>query len=103
MPTECVPGRVAISPTICLSVSKSTQNVPKATKTEQKIDQKWSKNQSQRLPKSHFVPKAEFWVDCKLGEGKKREKLDPKMRPNCCKNWSKREVKSDFTFKLIFV
>ena len=78
MPTECVPGRVAISPTICLSVSKSTQNVPKATKTEQKIDQKWSKNQSQRLPKSHFVPKAEFSVDCKLGEGKKREKLDPK-------------------------
>ena len=60
MPTECVPGRVAISPTICLSVSKSAQNVPKATKTEQKMDQKLFKNQSKRLPRSHFVPKAKF-------------------------------------------
>ena len=51
-------------------------------------------NQSKRLPNSHFVPKAEFWVDCKLGEEKKRENLDPKMRPNCCKNWSKRKLKA---------
>ena len=103
MPTECVPGRVAISPTICLSVSKSPQNVPKATKTDQKIDQKLFKNQSKRLPRSHFVPKAKFWADCKLRETKKRENLNPKIRPNCYKNHSKREVKSDFTLKRTFV
>ena len=74
MPTECVPGRVAISLTICLSVSKSTENVPKATKTDQKNDQKCFKNQSRRLPKSHFVPKAKFWADCKPREMKKTKK-----------------------------
>ena len=103
MPTECVSGRVAISPTICLSVSKTTQNVLKATKADQKNHQKWFKNQSRRLPKSHFVPEAQFWADCKPRERKNRENLDPKIRPNCCKNYSKREVKSDFTFNLIFV
>ena len=103
MPTECVPGRVAISLTICLSVSKSTENVPKATKTDQKNDQKCFKNQSRRLPKSHFVPKAKFWADCKPREMKKRKNLDPKIQPNCYKNQSKREVKSDFTLNLSFL
>ena len=103
MPTECVSGRVAISPTICLSVSKSTQNVAKATKTSKQINQKWFKNQSTTLPKSHFVPEAQFWADCKPREQKKGENLDTQIRPNCCKNYSKREVKRDFTFNLIFV
>ena len=99
MPTECVSGRVAISPTICLSVSKSTQNIQKVTKTCQKTFQKRFKNHS----KSHFVPEAQFGADCKPREQEKRENLNLKIRPNCCKNYSKREVKSDFTFKVIFV
>ena len=74
----------------------------KQNKTDQKNIQKCFKNQSRRLPKSHFVPKAKFGTDCKPREMKKIKKWTPKSNQIVTKISPRGKLKATLLWSSVF-